>query len=102
MHTKKYSERQVLGVEEDRTWLSGPFSIPVGSKAGCMAACLARQVNKVKQSPGATAGEYYHFEGSQKNWHILAKNSQKEAINYPLSQATAWEKVNLKTGIVSK
>lgn len=29
--------------------------------------CLPRQVNKMKQSPGATAGKHYHFEGSQKN-----------------------------------
>lgn len=46
----------------------------------------------MKQSPGATAGEHYHFDGSQKNWHIVGKNSQKEAINYPLSLATAAEK----------
>lgn len=59
----------------------------------------------MEQSPGATAGEHYHFEGSQKNWHILGKNSKKEAFNYPLSLAAAAEKVNLtiwKKGIVPK
>ncbi len=91
----------MFGAEDDSARLSGPSP----SLQAVKRPCLPRQVNKMEQSPGATAGEHYHFEGSQKNWHILGKNSQKEAINYPLSLATAAEKVNLtiwKTGIVSK
>lgn len=45
---------------------SGPLFVPVGSKADCAAVLSPRQVNKMKQSLGATAGEHYHFEGSQK------------------------------------
>lgn len=95
----------MFGAGEDSARLSGPSPSLQAVKQAAWQPCLPRQVNKMEQSPGATAGEHYHFEGSQKNWHILGNNSQKEAINYPLSLATAAEIVNLtiwKTGIVSK
>lgn len=108
---RKHSERRLFGswgggckekTVHDLVVLS-PFLWAV--KQTAWQSCLPRQVNKMKQSPGATAGKHYHFEGSQKNGHIPGQNSPKEAINYPLSLATAAEKVNLmiwKTGVVLK
>ena len=82
----------MFGAGEDSAGLSGPSPCLQAVKQAAWQPCLPRQVNKMEQSPGATAGEHHHFEGSEKSWDILGKNSQKEAINYPLLLATAAEK----------
>lgn len=81
-----------LVVVEDSVGVSGLSVSLQAVKQAAWQPCLPGQVNKMEQSPGATAGEHYHSESSQKNWHIVGKNSLKEAINYPLSLATAAEK----------
>lgn len=57
----------MFGTEEDSVGLSGHSPSLQAVKQAAWQPRLPRQVNKMEQSPGATAGEHYHFEGSQKN-----------------------------------
>lgn len=54
----------MFGAKEGSAGLSGPFLSLQAVKQAAWQPCLPRQVNKMEQSLGATAGEHYHFEGS--------------------------------------
>lgn len=66
--------------EEDSGGHSGPSqTLQAAKQAACSPVSLDKLI-RWSSPRGATAGEHYHFEGSQKTDTFQARKSQKEAI----------------------